>query len=296
MIGEEFAKIDWGAMWQKIGDWWTTDAVPFATTIAGNVSTWWTGTFLPALTKIDWQSMGRAMQSAWNTLATFWQTDAVPFAVEVAGNISDWFVTKVIPSLQKQAPKWGEELGKILKSTITINGMMLGDDANLAYVLGAGYVKLLGESLKALTIGPRMVYDMFKSIDWSSAFSGGDLGVVFGNIFGPVGDFLKGAFHAVLTAIGGEILSEIQAWWNSLLSEIARITSGGGRPHSQSGSVTPPNRPHTIPPVLQPGRSQGNSAGGIFNITINAAGGNPQTVAVAAQQGVMAAARSMGLA
>jgi hypothetical protein len=38
-------------------------------------------------------------------------------------------------------------------------------------------------------------------------------------------------------------------------------------------------------------------AGGFsFNIVINAAGGNPQAVAVAAQQGVMAAARSMGLA
>jgi hypothetical protein len=297
MIGEEFAKIDWGAMWQKIGDWWTTDAVPFATTLAGNVSAWWTGTFLPALSKIDWQSMGAAMQSAWNTLATFWQTDAVPFALQVAENINQWFIGQVIPSLQRQAPKWGEELGKILKSTITINGMMLGNDANLAYTLGAGYVKLLGESLKALSIGPQMVYAMFKSIDWASAFSGGNLGDVFGNIFGPIGDFLKGAFDAVLNAVGGEILGEIQAWWNGILSEIARITSGGGKPHDPSGYVPPPNQPHSALPVSQPGRMRGADAGGFnFQITINAPGGNPQAVAVAAQQGVMAAARSMGLA
>jgi hypothetical protein len=43
-------------------------------------------------------------------------------------------------------------------------------------------------------------------------------------------------------------------------------------------------------------RSLSGASGFAFNITINAPGGNPQAVAVAAQQGVMAAARSMGLA
>jgi len=42
-------------------------------------------------------------------------------------------------------------------------------------------------------------------------------------------------------------------------------------------------------------RSAG-ATGWQFNITINAPGGNPQAVAAAAQTGILAAARSMGLA
>jgi hypothetical protein len=45
-----------------------------------------------------------------------------------------------------------------------------------------------------------------------------------------------------------------------------------------------------------PGRSAAGAGGWNFNITINAPGGNPQAVAQAAQTGVLAAARSMGLA
>ena len=198
---------------------------------------------------------------------------------------------------KRQAPLWGAELTKFLKSTITIGAFKLGEDTNLAYALGAGYVKLMIESLKALTVAPRLVFEALKKAFEAGlgAGPGGDWGEVFGSFFAPIGDFLKGALEAVLVSLTGPLTDMISSWWNSLWAPMSGPRS----------DYTPPNLPHggmgtylplpTVPssPSGIPGAGRGAIG---FNIVINAPGGNPRAVAEAAQQGVRAAARSMGLA
>lgn len=291
-IGGAFAEI-----WRMMGDFWTTSGAPFAAELGGKISEWWTGTFLPALKAIDWASIGASMTGAWNTLKDWWTTDAVPFATEVATSISTWFTTQVIPTLQAHAPEWAAALTKMLKEMITINGQMLGDDANLAYTLGAGFVKLLVSSLKALSIGPQLLLAALKS-----AFEGGlgkdaDWGEIFGNIFGPIKDFLLGALDALLLSMLGDAQAKIGAWWAQVWASITGAFSGGGGGGGSDGGGGSSGR------TMQRTGSTGNrglvaaGAGGMnVIININAPGGNPRAVAAAANNGVLQAARSLGIA
>lgn len=292
-IGGAFAEV-----WRMIGDWWTTDGASFAAELGATISTWWTGTFLPALKAIDWASIGAAMQGAWDTLANWWTIDAIPFATTVATNISAWFTGYVIPALQTHAPEWGTAFNKMLKGMITINGQMIGDDASLAYTLGAGFVKLLISSLKALSVGPQLVFAALKA-----AFEGGITGdrnwnEIFGDIFGPIGDFLMGALNAMLTELLGDATTAISNWWNAVWGSIAGIGGGTGAygGSGQGGAGGYGTTPHA--PVggagygSTPGRG-GESAMPI-TININAPGGNPSAVAFAAEQGVLSAARALG--
>ena len=283
-------------IWKSIGDFWTTDGAPFAAELGGKISEWWTGTFLPALKAIDWASIGAAMTGAWNTLKDWWITDAVPFATEVATNISTWFTTQVIPALQTHAPEWAAALTKMLKAMITINGQMLGEDANLAYTLGAGFVKLLISSLKALSIGPQLVLAALKS-----AFEGGlgkdaNWGEIFGNIFGPIKDFLLGALDALLLSMLGDAQAKIGAWWASVWAAITGAMGGSGSSGSGNSGRNDGGRT-----MQRTGNTGGRGlvaagAGLNFVININAPGGNPRAVAAAANNGVLQAARSLGIA
>ena len=284
-------------IWKSIGDFWTTTGAPFAAELGGKIQTWWTGTFLPALKAIDWASIGAAMTSAWDTLKDWWITDAVPFATEVATNISTWFTTQVIPALQTHAPEWGAAFTKMLKAMITINGQMLGEDANLAYTLGAGFVKLLISSLKALSIGPQLVLAALKS-----AFEGGlgkdaNWGEIFGNIFGPIKDFLLGALDALLLSMLGDAQAKISAWWAQVWASITGALGGlGGSGGSGAGGGGGSGR--TMQRTGNTGGRvmAGANAGMNVVININAPGGNPRAVANAAQNGVLQAARSLGIA
>lgn len=290
-IGGVFALI-----WKSIGDFWTTDGAPFAAELGGKISEWWTGTFLPVLKAIDWASIGAAMTGAWNTLKDWWITDAVPFATEVATSISTWFTTQVIPALQTHAPEWAAALTKMLKAMITINGQMLGEDANLAYTLGAGFVKLLISSLKALSIGPQLVLAALKS-----AFEGGlgkdaNWGEIFGNIFGPIKDFLLGALDALLLSMLGDAQAKIGAWWASVWAAITGAMGGSGS--SGSGNSGRNDGGRTMQRTGNTGGRGLVAAGAGLNvvININAPGGNPRAVAAAANNGVLQAARSLGIA
>lgn len=280
--------------WKSIGDWWTTDAVPFAAELGGKIKDWWTGTFLPALQSIDWASIGAAMQKAWNTLSDWWTTDAIPFATEVATSISTWFTTKVIPVLQTNAPTWAASLNTVLKKVVTIGAFELGDDASLAYTLGAGWMKLLLASFKPLMAGPTLLAAALKS-----AFSGGmgsvDWGEVFGDVFGPIRDFLSGALDAFLLSVGADFAARISAWWAGIWASITGLF-GGGAP----ANVHTPIGPAGSRTMQRTGNSNNRAmagAGAGMNVTINidAPGGNPKAVAAAAQQGVLSAARSMGI-
>jgi hypothetical protein len=279
-IGGAFAEI-----WRMMGDWWTTDAIPFATELGGKISAWWTGTFLPALKTIPWASIGTAMQTAWNTLSTFWQTEAIPFATQVANSIGTWFTDQVFPILKTQAPIWGAKLTEVLKSMITISGFKLGDDANLAYTLGAGFVKLLISSLKALSVGPQLLFDALKKA-FEGGISGASFGDIFGDIFGGIGDFLMGALDAMLTALLGDATAAIGAWWAKIWATLTSNpfnNSGGGGGGSGGGGG---------------GSNSNNRAmdGGMTPITVHvyAAGGSPDAVRRAANMGTLEALRARG--
>jgi hypothetical protein len=279
-IGDAFAEI-----WRMMGDWWTTDAIPFATELGGKISAWWTGTFLPALKTIPWASIGTAMQTAWNTLSTFWQTEAIPFATQVANSIGTWFTDQVFPILKTQAPIWGAKLTEVLKSMITISGFKLGDDANLAYTLGAGFVKLLISSLKALSVGPQLLFDALKKA-FEGGISGASFGDIFGDIFGGIGDFLMGALDAMLTALLGDATAAIGAWWAKIWATLTSNpfnNSGGGGGGSGGGGG---------------GSNSNNRAmdGGMTPITVHvyAAGGSPDAVRRAANMGTLEALRARG--
>lgn len=292
-VGGVFALI-----WKSIGDFWTTDGAPFAAELGGKIQEWWNGTFLPALKAIDWASIGASMTGAWNTLRDWWTTDAVPFATEVATSISTWFTTQVIPALQTHAPEWGAALTKMLKSMITINGQMIGDDANLAYTLGAGFVKLLISSLKALSIGPQLVLAALKS-----AFEGGlgkdaNWGEIFGNIFGPIKDFLLGALDALLLSMLGDAQAKISAWWAQVWASITGALGGLGGSGGSGAGGGGGGSGRTMQRTGNTGGRVMAGAGAGMNvvININAPGGNPRAVANAAQNGVLQAARSLGIA
>lgn len=282
-------------IWKSIGDFWTNNAVPFAQETGNKIKGWWDNTLLPWLRENapTWAEIGVAMQGAWNSLKTFWETQAVPFAQEVANAIGVWWQTKVMPFLLTKAPEWGESLNKMLKSVVTIGAFKIGDDANLAYTLGAGFTKLLVASLKPLMMGPQLVIDALKA-----AFAGGignkaDWGDVFGDIFGGIKDFLSGALDAFLMEMGADFVAKISDWWNGILNSIRNLV-GGGAPSTSgpTGGVLGPNRSATR------GVSTRAAGGGMFNVTINinGGGGNPQAIGKAARDGVLSAARSLGYA
>lgn len=270
--------------WKSIGDWWTTDAIPFATELGGKISTWWSGTFLPGLKAIPWASIGASMQSAWDTLSTFWQTEAVPFATQVAESIGTWFTDQVFPVLKTQAPIWGAKLTEVLKSMITISGFKLGDDANLAYTLGAGFVKLLISSLKALSIGPQLLFDALQKA-FEGGLSGASFGDIFGDIFGGIADFLMGALDAMLLELAGEAMASIQRWWASIWASLSNPFSGGGGGGSGGGGSSDGGR-----------NDGGRRMDGGTPITVNvyAGGGNSETVRRAANMGTLEALRARG--
>ena len=284
-------------IWKSIGDFWTTDGAPFAAELGTTISAWWTGTFLPALRAIDWASIGASMTSAWDTLKDWWTTDAVPFATEVAANISTWFTSQVIPALQTHAPEWGAAFAAMLKKMITINGQMIGEDASLAYTLGAGFVKLLISSLKALSIGPQLLLAALKS-----AFEGGlgedaDWGAIFGNIFGPIKDFLLGALDALLLSMLGDAQAKIGAWWAKVWASITGSFPGGGGGGGGGANSNSRNMAGNSGSRGLIANTGARSLGGMnVVININAPGGSPRAVAAAAQNGVLQAARSMGIA
>lgn len=278
-IGGAFAEI-----WRMMGDWWTTDAIPFASELGGKIRDWWTSTFLPALKAIDWPGIGAAMQSAWDTLSTFWQTEAVPFATQVAESIGTWFTDQVFPVLKTQAPIWGAKLTEVLKSMITISGFKLGDDANLAYTLGAGFVKLLVSSLKALSVGPQLLFDALKKA-FEGGLSGASFGDIFKDIFGGIADFLMGALDAMLLELAGEAMASIQRWWASIWSSLSNpFGSGNGSSGSGSGSG-------------DGGRNDGGrrrDGGTPITVNVYAAGGSPESVRRAANMGTLEALRARG--
>ena len=141
-----------------------------------------------------------------------------------------------------------------------------------------------------------------------------------GTVLGVVWDWLsekipaavnaaKGAFEGAASAIQG-VIDRISGAIDKIRSAIDALRDflglSGGVGTGPAGSVStgPGGQPAVVRPpggwpITGPGGARGNSTNGAgmsFSIVINAAGGNPQAVAVAAQQGVMAAARSMGLA
>jgi hypothetical protein len=124
---------------------------------------------------------------------------------------------------------------------------------------------------------------------------------LFDNEFGRA---ISTPFDAISTAIRGvkNLLDEAKAAWIAFRTEMGGGIFGG----VSAGASSTPNAFSWLPVMTVPSAPSGGIPGagrsangsGNWNVTlnINAPGGNPQAVAAAAQTGVLAAARSMGLA
>lgn len=106
----------------------------------------------------------------------------------------------------------------------------------------------------------------------------------FNNPFAGVASVIRDVVAAIQEAIN--------KWWEWVGATGRNPSPGHGMPHDPAGYVLPA-------PTRRSGAATG-MGGGLaampVTININAPGGNPRAVALAAQEGVLAAARSMGLA
>ncbi len=120
---------------------------------------------------------------------------------------------------------------------------------------------------------------------------------------------VKGAFEDAQAAIQG-VIDKIRSAIDDIREAIAAIRDflGLSGPTSSSGGsgYVNPGQQAGGGGYVNPGQQAGGGGYGathtrgmggmVVNLTINAPGGNPRAVAQAAQTGMLAAARSMGLA
>lgn len=276
---------------------------------AGVVWDMFTGAISKAVDSIDWEVIRAKLWLAWNSFSSGLKFEAEKLLIAVKAidweglkaTLGTWLseveirLTTIFASLgawiELNAPMIGASLTKALKGIITINGQMLGSDANLAYTLGAGFVKLLVASLKALSIGPQLLLAALKSAFESGLGEDANWGEIFGNIFGPIGDFLMGAFDALLTELLGTATAKVEAWWKAIWAAITFGMPSGSGSNSGNGSGAGNNS------RSMDGNSGGRGMyGGMAPITIHvhAAGGNADVVRRAANQGTLEALRARG--
>lgn len=224
-----------------------------------------------------------------------------PGFIEGASQFANWFITVGMPALQQfgnfiatQVYPVLDRFGKWFEVTI------LPHLRNFA-------IFILTQALPALQqfgnwIDVNVLPALSSMAEW--------LGPRLGNVLESLGRLFEGItliVQGTITAFQG-VVDWVRTAIDNIREAIAAIReflglSGATSTSAVGGYGTTPSAPvggggyGTTPSTAPGGGGYGKSSQGWqFNITINAPGGNPQAVAVAAQTGVLAAARSMGLA
>lgn len=245
-----------------------------------------------------------------------------PGLIEGAKKFADWAVTDLIPALQNVG-KWLEE--NIPIAIAALKKAWLDAQPTVEFIkrIFGEIGEFLGKVWAWLGVNVPVAIALLKKA-WLDAqptiqkikgvFE--DIGTALGIVWDwmkekiPAAvDAVKGAFDRAKDAIEG-VIGKIREAIDKIREAIAAIReflgldSQAGKP----GYGATPTQPAggggygstpTAPAGgggygATPGR--GMTGGMVVNLTINAPGGNPQAVAAAAQTGMLAAARSMGLA
>jgi hypothetical protein len=232
-------------------------------------------------------------------------TQMGPGFIAAAQGFANWFVNTGMPALQKfgnfivndvfpvldRFGKWFEV--SILPHLASFAGFIITDAIPALQAFGGWISENVFPVLAELA-------------EW--------LGPALGGILQGLSNLFEGVTMAVSGTIA--VFQTVINWARNALAAISDAmaalnaflgmdrsgggSSYGGTPTGKPGGAgygSTPTGPSGAPGYgSTPTRSMAGASGFNFQITINAPGGNPQAVAVAAQQGVMAAARSMGLA
>jgi hypothetical protein len=269
----------------------------------GNVGEEIGGALLPALTEMAIK-MGPGLIEGAKKFADWAVSDLIPALIR----IGEWLEVNVPKAIAALKQAWIEfqPTAEVIKGIFKA----IGDVLEVVWKWLEVNVPKAIEATRQAIIDAQPTIEIIKGI-----FE--DVGEVLGVVWDWLSEKIpsavaavKGAFEDAKNAISG-VIGVIQGVIDTIATALDKLNEFLGRSASIGGGsmggagVTGPTRPgmggtgagSTPGP---PGMGGVKSASGAnsfgFNITINAAGGNPQTVAVAAQQGVMAAARSMGLA
>jgi len=216
-----------------------------------------------------------------------------PAFVEGAQKFADWFVTKGLPALQ--------EFGRFIQFQV--------------YPVLDRFGKWFEVTIlpHLINFAKFIIHDVIPALDRFGKWMDANvfpvlrtLAHLFATDVTNAINIAKATFEAIQSAIDGvvgRIRTAIEAIRDAIqaLRDFLGLGSGVGTGRLGSlftGRAGQPAAPSPAAVTGQSGRSaMGAPSGGWnFNITINAPGGNPQAVAQAAQTGVLAAARSMGLA
>jgi hypothetical protein len=198
-----------------------------------------------------------------------------PGFINAASGFANWFVTKGLPALQSF-------------------GSFITENVIPALQAFGGWI-----STNVLPV-------LAELAEWLGPALGGVLEGL-GNLFEGVTMAVSGTIAAfqIVISWARNALAAISDAMAALNAFLGMDRSGGGQSYGGTPTGRPggagyggtPTGPSTAPGYGgTPTRSAMGANGWQFNITINAPGGNPQAVAAAAQTGVLAAARSMGLA
>jgi len=276
---------------------------------------WAVSDLIPALIKIgEWLEINvpkaiEALKQAW--------IDAQPTVEvikgifqdigEALGVVFEWLKLNVPKAIEALKQAWidAQPTVEFIKQIFSDIGEALGVVFDW---LGENVPKAI-ETLKQAWLDAQPTIEFIKQL-----FS--DIGGVLGTVWDWLSvkipsavEAVKGAFDGAKGAIG-DVIGLIQGFIDKISTALAKLNeflgrSGGVNAGSAGGAgVTGGTRPGvggtgatggTGPSGMGGVRSAG-ATGWQFNITINAPGGNPQAVAAAAQTGILAAARSMGLA
>lgn len=280
---------------------WRDNLQPAIETLSSKLSE----TLLPALSRL-WEWLGVVLPPVIETVGTFFREHILPALGDVATfivgtalpaivDLATWLLDHIPPAVEEAAKFFREHLQPPLEK--------------IAKWLSENIPKAI-EGMKAAWIDAQPTIEIIKGILE-------DVGEVLGTVWDWLNEKIpaavnaaKGAFEGAASAISG-IIGTIEGVISKISDAIEKLReflnmpttpgqSYGGTPTGRPGGATYGGTPSG--PTggggygSTPTRSMAGAGGLVFNITINAAGGNPQAVAVAAQTGVMAAARSMGLA
>ena len=245
-----------------------------------------------------------------------------PGLIEGAKKFADWAVSDLIPALIKigewleiNVPKAIEALKQAWIDAQPTVEVIKGIFQDIGEALGVVFdwlkinVPKAIEALKQAWIDAQPTVEFMKQL-----FS--DIGGVLGKVWDWLSEKIPGAVEAVKGAFDGakgaigDVIGLIQGFIDMITSALDKLNEFLGRSRGvNAGSAggagvtgsTPAGMGGTgatsgsVPSGMGGVRAAG-AAGWQFHITINAPGGNPQAVAAAAQTGILAAARSMGLA
>lgn len=261
-------------------------------------------TLFPALQRL-WEWFGTVLPPVIETLGTFFREKILP----VLGDVAAFVVEKVMPAIVDLAAWFMDKIPvAVAAASDAFNDVSeaIGKIVNWLKV----HIPPAFDALKAKLIDTnpsvQTILGLFKD-------TGAALGDVWSwmkeKIPGAV-DAVKGAFDDAAGAVQG-VIDKVRSAIDAIMEAIARIreflglngafgsgatgyqnslpgAGGGGYGSTPSAPVGGGGYGSTAP-----GRS---ASGMIVNLTVNAPGGNPMAVAQAAQTGVLAAARSMGIA